>query len=433
MQCGIPVRPQEVIVTKASDFRPSDPTDVRTVEQALAAIIKVCRDDLHLPVVDPLKVDLFHNSTSYAFFRYGHGLFPIDIGNQVAAAKQQQILIDLGKIDRGQASSILLLAHEYGHVIHYEIAGEHGPPTFVWEGFADWVAAKVLDSLGWQDYETSVHEARREVLRQWAWLPEIPYIFNNAQWRRTLNQDAGRVRTYDLAFLTIDWLNQRKGFAGLREFLLHGSFQGAFGMTAEAFDAVLKKSLSEAAPKKTSFKVPRPEWKVGDRWTYAETNHGRKRVVTKEVGRDEKFRGIDVFVVKTEDGESLYTKNGLGFVATRKNGKIALEADIIYPFVFWPLEPDKETRMRFTVWNAAANSSTLYRHVKVAAGNETIHVSAGDFDTIKIESYERSGGGLRAEYWYSPEVKWFVKTRVYSAMGVKEEALTQANVSPTIE
>ncbi|HTM06914.1 MAG TPA: hypothetical protein VL754_00850, partial [Verrucomicrobiae bacterium] len=168
--CGIPRPPQDITVSHPVAAKIPHPDQIKNIEQAVAAIIGVCRDDLHLPIVDPVTVHLYENSTSYALYGYGHGVFPIDVANQVATARAQDILIDLGKVDKARAHSILLLAHEYGHVIHYNIAGEARLPAFVWEGFADWVAARVLHSLGWQDYEISVHRAQRELLRQWAWL-----------------------------------------------------------------------------------------------------------------------------------------------------------------------------------------------------------------------------------------------------------------------
>jgi hypothetical protein len=426
--CGIPRPPQEVAISRSADFRPSDATQIHSVNEALAAIIKICRDDLHLPVVDPVTVHLYSNSSSYAFYGYGHGIFPIDVANHVASAKGNEILIDLGKIDKRRAFSILLLAHEYGHVIHHEIAGDAMHSAFVAEGFADWVAARVLHSLGWQDYDVSVHRAEREVLRQWEWLPEIRFVLDNASWARTMNQFAGTVRTYDMAFLTVDRIMKRNGQSGVISFATNSSFGDALGISAEEFDAALKKSLRAAAPTNADFSFSPPKWKIGDQWTYARKNLGARQTVVKEVVGEERFHGFKVFVVRSGDEEKLYGKNGLGLMATRRDGRVTFESDSVLPFFFWPLEPGKESRMRFTVWNAAAHSSSLYSLERVVTGMEPIRVAAGVFGAVKIEAYARSTGGLRAEYWYAPEVKWFVKIRVYGDMGIEEEELIKTNV-----
>jgi len=43
--CGYPERPKVVSVSNQEPFRPTSPREIKSVEQALAAIITVCRDD----------------------------------------------------------------------------------------------------------------------------------------------------------------------------------------------------------------------------------------------------------------------------------------------------------------------------------------------------------------------------------------------------
>ncbi len=62
----------------------------------------------------------------------------------------------------------------------------------------------------------------------------------------------------------------------------------------------------------------------------------------------------------------------------------------------------------------------------VVTGMENVRVGAGEFQAIKIEAYGAVTGRLRAEYWYAPKAKWFVKTRTYSEeIGAMEEELSQ--------
>ncbi|HEX9442981.1 MAG TPA: hypothetical protein VGA73_02630, partial [Candidatus Binatia bacterium] len=62
----------------------------------------------------------------------------------------------------------------------------------------------------------------------------------------------------------------------------------------------------------------------------------------------------------------------------------------------------------------------------VVARVENVRVGAGDLQAIKIEAYDAVTGKLRAEYWYSPKVKWFAKSRTYSDLvGAMEEELSR--------
>ena len=46
-------------------------------------------------------------------------------------------------------------------------------------------------------------------------------------------------------------------------------------------------------------------------------------------------------------------------------------------------------------------------------GVEEVKVPAGIFKAMKIDAFDDKSGRLVAEYWYSPKVRWFVKTINY--------------------
>ena len=54
---------------------------------------------------------------------------------------------------------------------------------------------------------------------------------------------------------------------------------------------------------------------------------------------------------------------------------------------------------------------------------ESVQVPAGAYEAFKIDVYGTYSGNLVYEYWYSPQVKWFVKSRTYNQDGVREEEL----------
>jgi hypothetical protein len=84
LACDIPERPKTTTISNPPAFRPSSPKDVKTPEQALGAIITVCRDALHLPVVNPVHLSVYKNTASYAFYGYGWSTLPFDVRNSTA-------------------------------------------------------------------------------------------------------------------------------------------------------------------------------------------------------------------------------------------------------------------------------------------------------------------------------------------------------------
>ena len=49
----------------------------------------------------------------------------------------------------------------------------------------------------------------------------------------------------------------------------------------------------------------------------------------------------------------------------------------------------------------------------VVSGVEIVNVPAGTFKAVKIEAYDYQSGNLELEAWYSPDVRWFVRTIDY--------------------
>ena len=211
--CGYPERPKVITIASIDSFRPASPRDVKSVEQALAAIITVCRDDLKLPVVKSFEANLYKNSQSFASFGVEWRAFPVDVADVAAFADGRKMHIDLQKNNEnsGWATLTWLLAHEYGHNIHYEVAGVI-PETDPWfnEGFAEWVAAKTFDALGWQNYSHSIDRVTKETSTQLDLLPRVANLRVSQAWHRTLGFTHGRIRTYSLALVAVDRLIQRK-------------------------------------------------------------------------------------------------------------------------------------------------------------------------------------------------------------------------------
>jgi hypothetical protein len=175
--------------------------------------------------------------------------------------------------------------------------------------------------------------------------------------------------------------------------------------------------------KLTVLKIDRPEWKVGDQWRYSWKRVGTSGTLTREVVREDTFAGVSSYVVRVGKNESFYTKDVLGLLATMSGGKVTLKRNAPYQPLSWPLEVGKEWKNSFTLERVEEKSSQTFNHRMVVAKVEEVKVPAGAYEAFKIEVYGDYSGNLLSEYWYSPQVKWFVRTRNYQQGGVREEEL----------
>jgi hypothetical protein len=172
-----------------------------------------------------------------------------------------------------------------------------------------------------------------------------------------------------------------------------------------------------------SSKIEKPQWKPGNQWRYAWKRPGSSGTVTREVVREETFAGVPSYVVQVGKNENFYSKEVLGLLATMVGGKIIFKRDAPYQPLSWPLEVGKEWRNSFILERLEEKSSQKIDNRVVVSKVEAVKVPAGNYEALKIDVYDAYSGTLRTEYWYSPEVKWFVRARAYEQSGVREEEL----------
>jgi hypothetical protein len=103
--------------------------------------------------------------------------------------------------------------------------------------------------------------------------------------------------------------------------------------------------------------------------------------------------------------EYLYTRDGLVLLATLAGGRTISKNDRSLQPLSWPLEVGKEWRSNIVVENLEQKSSQRMDIEAVVANNEEVKVSAGTFETFKIEIYSFQTGELMWEHWYSPQIK----------------------------
>jgi len=143
---GSAERPKKVTISNAPDFRPASASEIKTIEQAMAAIITAARQDLGLPVerVLPVKVYIYPTRASFVRNVYGSEFDPDGVF-VAAVAGRGEIHVNAAILkDIPVGEWVELLAHEYGHVVHSGSGFlEESAPWFR-EGFAEWTSARVL-------------------------------------------------------------------------------------------------------------------------------------------------------------------------------------------------------------------------------------------------------------------------------------------------
>lgn len=426
--CGYPERPKVISVSNLETFRPSSPREIKTVEQALAAIITVCRDDLKFPPVQTFEANLYKNSQSFASYGVDWRMFPTDVSNVAAFANGKKIHVDLGKVndDTGWATFTWLLAHEFGHTIHHEVSGVI-PLTDPWfnEGFAEWIAAKVFDALGWQDYRYSISKVTNESARHLDILPHLPTLRDRKAWNRILTGNYGMLRTYSLGLLAVDRLLQRKNLTSAIPLLSANTFNEALGGSYDEFDQDLRSQLSGQQTQSNAFEIVHsPRWNVGDRWTHELRRPGYIGVAEREFVRTDSFAGIPSYVVKSGDEESYFSTEALSLAARKQRGEYTYRVSNMDRIISWPLQPNKEWLSSFTYEDAEVGAARSVKVLMRVVGVENVAVKAGQLRAVKIEAYGYSSGRLSGEFWYSPESKWFARTRInYRDFGLVEQEL----------
>jgi hypothetical protein len=181
--------------------------------------------------------------------------------------------------------------------------------------------------------------------------------------------------------------------------------------------------------KPTALKIERPEWKVGDQWRYGWKRADTSGTLTREIVREEAFGGVPSYVVRAGKSENFYTKDVLGLLATMSGGKVTFKRNAPYQPLSWPLEVGKEWENSYTLERIEEKSSQTFDNRVVVAKVEEVKVPAGTYEAVKVEVYSAHSGNLLSEYWYSPQVKWFVRIRSYRQDGVREEELLSCKVN----
>jgi hypothetical protein len=169
-------------------------------------------------------------------------------------------------------------------------------------------------------------------------------------------------------------------------------------------------------------KVETPVWKVGDKWVF--TGEGTIEVVNVDPNR---------YVLKFSDGICIYERQAFNTIMLQKpslNRINVVEGDKRTKYtrgykklLDFPLTPGKQWKdaysSRILFGPSVGQASFDYSENFSVLGWEDIGVRAEKFKALRVEyrrvvtgsssQWANIGEEIKHQYWYSPEVKYFVK------------------------
>lgn len=210
-----------------------------------------------------------------------------------------------------------------------------------------------------------------------------------------------------------------------QELLLRGIYLGAVAIWVVAC-AGRETPPSPVPPLSTRVDSP-PVWRPGDRWVYEWTSGKDSGTKTVEVIEIKEVNMIQYYLVKIGDIEHYYTRD-LKWSGSVRDGRVESRMVPPQPYFVWPLSVGEhwthrgsyETREKKTQQNDTFAVVTV----------ETIEVPAGRFHTFKV--VREASRTESDEYWYAPEVHWYVRWIGRRGNVRFEERLREYHMTPRL-
>jgi len=173
------------------------------------------------------------------------------------------------------------------------------------------------------------------------------------------------------------------------------------GCAAPATSPTLSPAVSASAL--ASITSP-PEWRPGDQWVYGWTSGSETGTKTVEVVEIREINKVTFYLVRVGDLEHFYTRE-LQWAGTMREQKVESRMSPPQPWFVWPLEGGRRWTHHATYEDANSKTEVTDRFSVVAT--EVVEVPAGRFNAVKVvrETDRRDVD----EYWYAPDVRFYVK------------------------
>jgi hypothetical protein len=159
----------------------------------------------------------------------------------------------------------------------------------------------------------------------------------------------------------------------------------------------------ETAP--MTSKVPSaPGWRPGDRWVFGWTSGAESGVKTLEALEITEVNSVSFYRLRDGDREVFWTLD-LRWAATSEDGRVAARMTPPHPWFTWPLEVGRTWTHRGTYEDRSGK--TEFSDVFSVVAAEAVEVPAGRFNALKI--VRQTDRRDSDQYWYAPEVSFYVK------------------------
>lgn len=173
----------------------------------------------------------------------------------VAVGMYKRVLVnELILVRYSWSERIRVLAHELTHTVEKNLVDGQLMSADLWlvEGFAEWVAYKVLDALDVESFAQGRKQAIDVTVkaRQYQTFPLLTQLVTGAEWQ-TWARSLGREATYNQAFLAVDFLIEEKGLSPMVEYFglfrrlnnRERNFITAFGKSVGEFEGEFNQHL----------------------------------------------------------------------------------------------------------------------------------------------------------------------------------------------
>ena len=239
------------VPTSPGAVRPA-PEQITDYPVALAAIVSVLTEELNIPVP---RVDLYLYSSRYALEQ---ALITESRYDPTRASETASFSLGTASAGKVRSNDAILqrlpwrgrirhLAHELTHTVQFALADGRRSTSDQWlrEGFANWTALRVLESLGFDTYAQNHGEFLLHIrsARDYQPFPSLSQLVTNREWVN-LKLKYGEAMTYGQSFFATELLIQRHGvqavidyfrlFARSRDRL--DNFRVAFGQDILTFE-----------------------------------------------------------------------------------------------------------------------------------------------------------------------------------------------------
>ena len=168
-----------------------------------------------------------------------------------------------------------------------------------------------------------------------------------------------------------------------------------------------------------------PDWRAGDQWVFDWTTPDQSGVKVVEIRSVQEVNAVIYYVARQADLDMYYTRE-LHWAAAVRRSKVEARMAPPQPWFMWPLKVGREWSYLGTYEDHNGKASRRDRFVVLVG--ERVEVPAGRFETLKV--IREGSQDDSDEYWYAPEVRWYVRWRGRRGNVSFEERLREHRAGP---